>query len=84
MATKPRPRDARTEDCAYCRHEVNHVSLGHDLLAEREMAGLSQKEVAYAMGITPTYVCDLEKGKRPWRAALVAKYLAAIHGRTPA
>lgn len=84
MAARTKPKDARTESCAYCRHEVNHASLGHDLRAEREMAGFSQKETAYAMGITPSHLCDLELGTRRWRAALVSKYLAAIHRKEPA
>lgn len=85
MATRAKPpRDPRTEDCAYCRHEVDHASLGHDLRAEREKVGLSQKEVAYAIGLSPAYLCDLELGRRSWTAGRVAKYLAAIRGKAPA
>lgn len=78
MPPKTKSKDVLTVDCAYCRREVNHKALGHDLRAEREKVGFSQKEVAGAMDISPKYLSDLENGKRPWRAALVVRFAAAL------
>jgi predicted transcriptional regulator len=69
--------------CSFCAHEVDHRALGHDLRAEREKMGMSQAEVARAMGTSATYVCDLEQGKRNWTASTVNKYLAAVRGTKP-
>jgi predicted transcriptional regulator len=66
--------------CEFCRHEVNHAALGHKLREEREAMGMSQAEVARVMKVVPTFVCDLEHGKRNWTARMVQRYLAAVRG----
>lgn len=53
--------------------------MGHDLRAIREHAGMSMREVARALGFSPSYLCDLEIGRRAWNAVLVRDYLDAVH-----
>ncbi len=36
----------------------------------REMIGASQKMLALEMGVTPSYLCDLEKAHRRWSLKL--------------
>jgi len=44
----------------------------------RKAAGLSARTVAQAMRISPSFLCDLEYGRRSWTAQLGASYLAAL------
>lgn len=64
--------------CEFCYGSVDHRALGAKLRAEREKRGLSQKEVAGGMGITPSYLSELEHGKRPWSARLRDLFLKTV------
>ena len=46
----------------------------------RLQRGLLQKDVAAAMSISPTYLHDLEGGRRQWNHDLLARWTAAIGG----
>jgi len=69
--------------CEFCRREVDHAALGHDLRVEREEMGIAQAEVARAMKLSPSFVCDLEYGKRNWTPKMIDRYLAAVKGIKP-
>jgi len=63
--------------CPFCLGTVNHKALGNTLRDWRERLGLKQAWVARAMGITNTYLCQLESGKRPsWSRQLVDAFSA--------
>lgn len=66
--------------CEFCRHEVDHAALGHDLRAEREKAGMAQSEVGKLMKVSYGFVSDLENGRRNWTPQMIDRYLAAVRG----
>ncbi len=45
---------------------------------KRERAGHSQQDTASKMGITNSYLCDLENGRREWDYDLFKRFNAAI------
>ena len=51
---------------------------GAEARSLREKAGLSLREVAAHMELSSAYLCDLEKGRRTWRAELQDRCRAAI------
>lgn len=68
--------------CAFCRHEVDHAALGHDLREVREKYGIAQREVAKLMAVSAGFVSDLEYGRRNWTPQMIDRYLAAVRGTT--
>jgi len=55
--------------------------LGAQLKKKREKAGLPLREVARQMGLSASYICDLEHGRRSWSADLKKRYHGAVdHG----
>lgn len=66
--------------CGTGHKEIDHHKVGQRLRAIRERRDLSLREVAMQMGHTPPYLSDLELGRRPWNAARVERYLAAVGG----
>jgi predicted transcriptional regulator len=47
----------------------------------REAVGLQQRDVAARMGISASYLSDLELGRRQWHTQLVDRYVDAVHPR---
>lgn len=70
----------KTQPCNSCSGtgRVPDWETGPVLRAERDKAGVLQKDVATHMGISETYVYDLESGRRPWTNELVAAYQKAV------
>jgi transcriptional regulator with XRE-family HTH domain len=50
------------------------MEIGDSLRRSRKAAGIKQIELARMLGLTPTYVCDLEKGRKPF----LPKHLSAL------
>ena len=48
--------------------------IGAHLRIERKMAGVAQNLVAKAMGLSPSYYCDLELGRRDLNSAILSKF----------
>ena len=57
---------------------VDHEITGTAARTARQQARLSLREVARRMGVSAAYVCDLEKGRRPWDMARACRYAAAV------
>ena len=60
-------------DCEKCwgtGKEINHLQLGRHARQARERSGLSLKAAAKLLGITDSYLCYLEQGKRGWSKEL--------------
>lgn len=53
------------------------IVLGMRLRKSRETAGVTLREAAKRMGITPAYLCDLEHGRRSWSVTLQEKFAKA-------
>ena len=54
--------------CGGTGYEVDDKALGHEMRVARLRKGLSLRDCAQQMGITPSYLCDLELGRRRWPA----------------
>lgn len=70
----------KTQPCSNCQGTglLPADDVGPILRAEREKACLLQRDVADHMNISPTYIYDLETGRRPWTNELVAGYRTAL------
>lgn len=53
---------------------VDHAATGAAARSEREATGMTSRQAALALGISKTYLCHLEVGKRHWRQELVDKF----------
>lgn len=53
------------------------MSLGEFLRTTRVKKGLNQRKIAESMGITPSYVCKLEKSAHPAATGLYQKAVEA-------
>jgi predicted transcriptional regulator len=67
------------QHCAGSGVEPNDSTTGRQLKASRQAAGVSQREAAERMGITPTYLCDLELGRRHWSHSLIESFNKAVN-----
>ncbi len=47
-------------------------------LRERRTGILSLRAMAASMGVAASYLSDLELGRRPWRDALVSRFMDAL------
>ena len=57
--------------------------IGMQLQRKRKASGLSSKEVAGALGISHSLLCDMEAGRRQWTDDRVTAFHAAIAARKP-
>lgn len=58
---------------------IDHVATGQNITLHRNMtANCSLRYAAHRMGISPSYLSDLEHGKRNWTEALVRRYQEAV------
>lgn len=62
------------------RMAAERASLVHDLVTQRQAAGLSQTAVAARMGTSQSAVARLESGATDVRASTLERYAAAIGG----
>lgn len=63
--------------CAYCRGEIDHVRLGIKMSLLRKNAGMSQKRLGEILGVSASYLGDLEHGRRNWTAQREADFRTA-------
>lgn len=70
----------KTKPCDSCAGsgKVPGDGTGAQLRKERERLGITAAAVLRHMGISDTYIGDLEKDRRPWTGDLVGKYQAAL------
>lgn len=69
--------DAIRKPCPHCggTGEVWYDERAGALLrGMRERTGLTAKDVAARLGISPQYLSDLERGRRRWTPALVGAF----------
>lgn len=66
--------------CPMCRGEgwIYRAPIGRTLRAQREDAGITMRTLAKRLGISPTYLSDLENDRRRWDGKLVNRYQHAI------
>ena len=54
------------------------AQIGARLRHERELVGITGREMARRMGYSAMYLCDLEHGRRDWKANLINSYIKHI------
>jgi len=69
----------RKERCARCDGHGTLVFIeGAALRAQRQGRKVSLRRLGAAMGVTASYLCDLELNRRPCNLDLAARYLKAL------
>lgn len=58
--------------------EVDHVAFGSKMRTLRSREDLSLRKVARVLGLTISFLSDLERGRRNWRPELAQRYEAAL------
>ena len=66
------------KSCNGTGREIDQAALGESYRKMREKTGMSLRDMAKALGFTPPYVSDVERGRRAWSAKLEAAYRAAL------
>jgi hypothetical protein len=66
-------------DCPHCKGR-GKLETYQELLKMRKARGkkFTALKVAYEMGIAPSYLCDLEHGRREWDAELIKRFKEAL------
>jgi DNA-binding XRE family transcriptional regulator len=73
--------ERRMRTCKHCNgsgFEPDHSATGNALRSQREGAGLSLREMAEAIGVSHSFLSQLENGHRTWRRSLARRYSQAI------
>lgn len=72
----------KTQACPTCNGSgsVPADDVGSVLMAEREKAGVQRVDVAEKMGVSASYLRDLEQGNRRWTNELLSSYQKALEG----
>lgn len=75
-----------TVDCPRCEGTGkirDTQATGKEVRSLRENYNLSLRSIARRMGISPSYLSDLETGKRDWNDKRLRDYFLAIDGEMP-
>ncbi len=64
--------------CGGTGNEPDAQAIGEELRLMRQGAGVSQREMARLMGISPSYLCDLEQGLRRWDPVMQAQFMELV------
>jgi len=60
--------------------EPDQIKIGAAMRARRQDAKMTMQDVGNLLGLTRSYICDLELGRRAWNADLLARYRALSSG----
>lgn len=63
--------------CLGTGHELDHAAVGKKLKAIRKRSCCTQTGMAGRLDLSRQMICELEAGRKKWRAGLVARYLKA-------
>lgn len=77
--TVSKPALPITIPCPECKGQgtvTNPVWYGQKMRNARRKAGLSLRQMARAIGLSAGYLCDMEKGKRPFPATASEPFLS--------
>lgn len=80
----PSFRRLPTRPCRYCYGsgvEQDPRAVGEEMRRLRQQAGISQRQMASVLQFTPSYLCDLELGRRPWSLDKFKAYRTYLDGR---
>ena len=68
----------RCSKCEGSGFVPDHQQIGAALREQRIKCGLKLRAVAKALDCSPTYVFDLEKGRRPFKGDMIKRYEALL------
>jgi len=57
---------------------IDHERTGKEVRKERIKCGVSLRRVAKQMGLSPSFVSDLERGRRNWTSKRFHQYADAL------
>lgn len=63
---------------------IDHRRTGDDVRVARKRAGISLREFARRLGVSASFVCDLEHGDRNWTEGRFAKAMRVLAQRNNA
>ena len=58
--------------------QIQHEETGSEARLQREKRQLSLRKVATKMNISPSYLCDLELGRRKWNMKKIRLFEASV------
>jgi transcriptional regulator with XRE-family HTH domain len=58
--------------------QLDHKAIGEELGELRKSKRKTLKEVAGVLGVTSSFLCDLEHGKRYWTPKRIAEFKLAL------
>ena len=58
--------------------EPDNVAIGAAMRERRKQAGVSLRALGARLGLSASYLCDLELGRRAWNAAQITRYEAGL------
>lgn len=70
----------KTKECTHCSGtgKVPEEGSGELLRAERVRLGISIRKLAQALDLSPSYIDDMEKGRRGINTLRALQYLAKV------
>ena len=72
---------SQTKKCHCCKgsgEEIDNAFVGEQLRINRINAGIGLRKMARRLKISPSFLSNLEKGKRTWTITLMLKCLKIL------
>lgn len=73
--------DGISSSCERCEgtgQTLDHAGVGRLIRSRRESIRITLRAAAKGIGISPAYLCDLERGRRPWTIERAIEFDAKI------
>ncbi len=70
----------KCEQCNGTGESLNHKELGRERREARVELGVSLRDMAELMGLSHSYLCQLELGRRAWGSTLLRRFDLALGG----
>ena len=71
----------KCQNCFGTGYEPDQAVVGRKMRKLRVKSGFQIAPLAHAMGISPSYLSDLERGRRDWTLTLRKRFTAAVRNR---
>lgn len=78
MTPAPLPDSLPCPKCEGAGTLPNPAKVGPELRLVRKQARISLRQLGAQMGLSATYIKDLEHGRKAWTASLIDRYQEAV------